>query len=333
MAYKKQIKLGVKFSVKLPNSREQEFEVSDFNEHTFDVLGTEITNTTSYAPPEAFVVDKTRGIIKLVFNDNIPQATPLEIIVFGIVAEKKVTTQKKVLFSDEKVQAIKDTPKSMAAWLWALVKTSVAAFIIASLLLFFIKDTKPGAIINKLWVYINAAKIVEIAENFDARIITNSHPVYKTGTFLEFNKIYQKTFNTEENLKGLYAFVGNDFFVTKDLIKDDSGFVLQDREGAASYCAMMGGRLLNIMELKVYLAKQYANIENFLWPVALRPGMAEWSETKQSFYDNYWIYLKKDKKTLNIIEGMPTKDGFISVDEDDFDLSFRCGFEARTYLP
>jgi len=324
---RQRIKFGTKFPVQVSNTGEHEFEVLNFHEKAFDRLICNITNTTSFPPPEVYISDESAGIIKAKFNAGTPPGKALELLIQRRVAQTVITEEKKVLLDGESV-------KKAASGSWAIIKNMFWGFLIASLFLLLIKGTYFGDIIVGVWSKLNAAKVASAVSDFDPRILTNDHPVYKTAAFTQYNTNYKHFFGPESELRELYAFVGEDFFVTKDLIKNSDGsYFLATKSDADAYCEEIGARLPSPAELDTHLPEKYLNIENFTWPVNLRSNVPEWTGEKES-WDNYWLYLKDGKNPIKdeivyLSEKKQTK--LVSADNGDYRFAFRCVFSERYY--
>jgi hypothetical protein len=331
---RQKIELGKPFTVAVPNSREKEFEVLNLQSHNFDRLICKILNSTSYAPPGAYVTDSTNNIIRIRFEDSrLNLNTPLEMIVQGAVDRKVEVVEKKVLFDSQKTV---ESMKSAANGTVRALKIAFWSFIALSILFYFIKSSAFGDFIIDVWSRFNAAQVIRMTEELDPRIMTNKHHVYETAAFGEFDILYKRNFGSGKKLKKLYRFAGNDFFVTQDLIKNrDGSFMLVTKSDAEDFCEMIAGRLLSMEELKAYLAGQYLTIENFIWPVSLRAEIPEWSGAKHR-WDNYWLYLKDvspdDVKEVDPDAKMTSDKKFVSADDGDVKAAFRCGFDGTIFL-
>lgn len=331
---RQEINLGELFTVSVPNTREKDFKVLNLQDHTFDGLICKITNSTSYAPPAAYVIDSVNNIIKIKFEDSrLNLNTALELIVQGAVSEKIEIVQKNVLLDGEKtVAAVKNT----ASGTWKALKIILWSFLALSFFFYFIKGSAFGNFVIDVWSKFNAAQVIKMSDQLDPRILTNKHPVYETAAFTEFDAVYKRNFGFRNNLKDLYQFAGYDFFVTGDLITNrDGSFMLVTKSDAEDFCELIAGRLLSTEELKAYLAGEYLTIENFIWPISLRGKIPEWSETRHNF-DNYWLYIKntpaEEIKDVDDIKLSPDKK-FIVADDGDVKAAFRCGFNGNLFLP
>lgn len=328
MTIRKQIRFGVPFTISVNNYREQEFEVLNFHDQKFDQPVCTIKNTTSYPPPTAYVTDAANGVIKLVFHEKTPYSASLELLVQAGVAQKVEVTETKVLLDGE---AAKEKAKQVAAGTWTTLKKAFWGFVIVSLIFWFVKGSTFGDWIISVWSKINAAQIIQMADEMDPRILTNKHPVYESAGFTQLNAYYKEEFGAKKDLKDLYRFVGNNFFVTADLIKNRDGSHMKvDREVAEEFCEIIAGRLLSTEELKAYLAGRYLTIENFIWPVSLRRNEPEWTGTKIA-WDNYFVYLKDSPNPVR--DEVPTVNKFVEADEDDYRFAFRCGFHENIFTP
>lgn len=332
---RQKIELGKPFTVAVPNSREKDFEVLNLGDHRFDGLICKILNTTSYAPPTAYIIDEVNNIIKIRFEDaRLNLNTALEMIVQGAVSEKIEVVQKTVLLDTRKTV---EAAKNAASGSWKTLKVIFWSFIALSIVFYFIKGSTFGDFIIEAWSKFNAAQVIKMADTLDPRILTNKHHVYETAAFTELDALYKRNFGSGKNLKELYRFAGNDFFVTADLIKNrDDSFMLVTKSEAENFCEMIAGRLLSIEELEAYLAAEYLTIENFIWPISLRGEIPEWSGTKDR-WDNYWLYLKN--ALPETVEGLDADDiksspykKFISADDGDVKAAFRCGFNGNIFL-
>lgn len=325
---RKQIKFGVKFAVSVTNTREQEFEVINFHDRPFDLLLCEIKNTTSYPPPNTYVADKEKGIIKVQYSNKIPTNTALEMIIQGGISQKTEVVEKKVLLDH---QAVKAGIEKTAAKTISALKTTLVLFIFTSLVWYMLSKSDWGQNIVNIAEKTNAPALINAVNDLDPRILTNKHPVYKSAPFTVMESIYKTHFNTDKSLSDLYNFVGDAFFVTKDLLKkQDGSYMLVTKSEADNFCERVGGRLLSINELKKYLAGQYLSIENFVWPISLKSYIPEWSGTKES-WDNYWLYLKDSVIPADIDSEAVGK--FVSADDGDIKAAFRCGFSENYYMP
>lgn len=332
---RQKIELGRPFAVVIPNSREKDFEVLNLGDHKFDGLVCKILNTTSYAPPTAYIIDEVNNIIKVRFEDvRLNPNAALEIIIQGVISEKIEVVRKTVLIDGQKTV---EAAKNAASGGWKALKVAFWSFIALSILFYFIKSSAFGDFIIEMWSRFNAAQVIKMTDEIDPRIMTNKHHVYETATFAEFEALYKRNFGSGKSLKKLYRFAGNGFFVTEDLIKNkDGSFMLATQSDAEDFCEMIAGRLLAMEELKAYLAGQYLTIENFIWPVSLRAEIPEWSGIKYR-WDDYWLYLK-DTHPDNIkgidqddIKLSPDKK-FIVADDGDVKAAFRCGFDGTIFL-
>lgn len=332
---RQKIELGKPFTVAVPNSREKDFEVLNLHDHRFDGLICKILNSTSYAPPTAYVIDEVNSVIKIRFEDSrLNLNTALEMIVQGAVSEKIEVVQNTVLLDTQKTVA---AVKNAASGSWKTLKVIFWSFIALSALFYFIKGSAFGDFIIDAWSRFNAAQVIKMTDDLDPRILTNKHHVYETAAFTEFDALYKRNFGFGKKLKELYRFAGNDFFVTQDLIRNkDGSFMLVTKSKAEDFCEMIAGRLLSTEELMVYLAGQYLTIENFIWPISLRGEIPEWSETKDR-WDNYWLYMKN--ALPETVEGIDEDDmelspdkKFISADDGDVKAAFRCGFDGNIFL-
>lgn len=327
---RKQIKFGVPFTISVNNFREHEFEVANFHDQKFDQLACAIKNTTTLPPPTVYVTDAINGIIKLIFHPKTPINAGLELLVKDGVAQKVEVTEQRILFPDG---AIAGKFRSATSGSWLTIKKMFWGFLLASTVFWFVKGTVFGDWVIGVWSKINAAQVIQMADELDPRILTNRHAVYESAGFTQFNAVYKASFGADKNLKNLYRFVGNGFFVTADLVKDrNGGYLRLEREDAEELCETIAGRLLSVEELPAYLAGQYLTVENPAWPVSLRSNEPEWSKTKASsmFGDDYYVYLK-DSENPNPRKTV-TADKFVSLDEDDYKLAFRCGFEEKTFV-
>jgi len=333
---RQKIELGKPFTVAVPNSREKDFEVINLQNHNFDLLICKILNSTSYAPPTAYITDQTNNIIKIRFDDSrLNLNTPLELIVQGVVNEKIEVVQKNVLLDGEKTAA---AVQKAASGSWKTIKFIFWSFFFLSTFFYFIKSTTFGDFIIDVWSRFNAAQVIKMTDEMDPRILTNKHHVYETAAFTEFNALYKRNFGSGKKLKDLYRFAGNNFFVTDDLIQNkDGSFMLVTKSQAEKFCEMIAGRLLSVEELGAYLAGQYLTIENFIWPISLRAAVPEWSGTKYR-WDDYWLYLK-NAPVENIkdideddIKLSPDKK-FVVADDGDVKAAFRCGFDGNIFSP
>lgn len=329
---RKIISLGPEFAVKVSGTREQEFEVTNLHDETFDYLKCEILNSTSWSPPKVFVTDYINKIIKIKFTDSrIPETTSLLLSVQGVVTQKIEVVENKVLLDGAKTkEAVKDGVGEM----WKYIKAMFLAFILGSILLYFVKGTTFGNFVIDMWSNVNAGRVIQIADELDPRILTNKHPVYETAAFTELNAQYKNDLGDKKNLSKLYSFVGNGFFVTNDLITDAKGdFLKLSNPDAENYCSLIGGRLLEISELQAYLAGKYLTIENFIWPVSLRAKISEWSSSNVS-WDNYWVYVKSSLEDIGEFENVKLLANNYKMIEfdDDEEFAFRCGFSANLYM-
>jgi hypothetical protein len=335
MTIRKQIKLDSPFSVSVPNARLIELELVDAEDKHLDFLSCEITNTTNYAPPKAYLIDRVNRIIRLEFGATIPISTALEMRITAVQPTVEETIIKRPLLSDEAAQTVKKSPLAFAMFLFTSVKWTLISFVIGSIFLYIISDTRTGDILNKF----NAATGAKTLKNFDMRIATNNHPIYKSSVFLTVNARYKKEFGDDKDLSKLYRFVGNreaedgsktGFFVTEDIIYDKDGMPLALSKGdAEDYCELAGGMLLNRSELETYLAQQYAGINNFFWPVQRRSRISEWTENSASWlFGRSWIYLKEEG--LNPTDNKPR--GRFVVAGNGVKAAFRCGFSENIYM-
>lgn len=325
---RKKIRLGVPFAISVPNVREQNLEIINLNDQPFDELKCEILNSTSYAPPVIRVTDAINNIVNCKFIDNsIPLNTPLELIIQGFVRQKIEVIKKTVLLDGTKT---KEAAAKATSSVWRAFKFMFLSFAIASFGLYFIKGSIFGNFIIDIWKHFNAAQMIEIVDELDPRIHTNRHVVYQSAAFTEFNALYKRNFGAKKELSRLYNFVGQGFFVTKDLIYEGDELFLVTKSDADDYCEMIGGRLLEIQELLSYLAGQYLTIENFMWPIELRPQTPEWSGTKHSWWDNFYLYIKDSENPIK--EEPLTKNKFVVADDGDIKAAFRCGFGENMYL-
>lgn len=333
---RKQINLGPEFAVIVNAAREQEFEVLNLYDAPFDYLKCSILNSTSWLPPEVYVTDEVNKIIKIKFTDNrLPANTSLLLSVQGCVKQKIEIVETKVLLDGAAVKAgIQDGASSV----WLYCKSMFMLFLLASILLFFVKGTIFGDFVLDMWEHFNAAKFVKKAYELDPRVVSNKHQVYQTAHFTEANSIYKEQFGNDKELAELYRFAGNDFFVMQDLAKDSTGItLLVTYSDAVDFCDWRFGRLMDMAELKAYLAKEYLKVENPFWPINLRPYVAEWSgEDYSMLSDDYWLYLKKMDPL--IVEGIDpgnikfNKDKrFILADDGDAKAAFRCAFNGNIY--
>lgn len=333
---RQKIYLGKPFTVAVPNTREKEFEVLNLQDHDFDSLICKVMNSTSYAPPTAYITDEVNNIIKIKFEDpRLNLNTGLEMIVQGAVSEKIEVVEKKVLLDGEEV---KKTAKNAASGGWRALKVIFWSFIALSFFFYFIKGSVFGDFIINSWSNFNAAQVIKMTDKLDPRILTNKHPVYETAAFTEFNAAYKRNFGYGKNLKELYRFVGNDFFVTEDLTKNkDGSFMLVTLGKAEDFCELISGQLLSTEELRAYLAGKYLTIENFIWPVSLRDKVPEWSANRYE-YDDYWLYIKAALPAT--IKGLDNDDiklspdkKFVVADNGDVKAAFRCAFHGNMFLP
>lgn len=329
MTTRKQIRFGVPFTISVNNYREQEFEVLNFHDQEFDQIVCAIKNTTSYPPPAAYVTDASQGIIKLVFHEKTPYNASLELLVQGGVAQKVEVTEQKIMFEEG---AIRDKAKAAVSGTWTTAKKMFWGFMAASVIFWFVKGTTFGDWIIGVWSKINAAQVIQMADELDPRILTNRHEIYESSAFTEMNAAYKREFGAKRDLRDLYRFVGQDFFVMADLARNHDGSCMRtDREDAEAFCERIAGRLLSTEELLAYLAGQYLTIENFTWPVSLRADEPEWTDTKVTAYDNYFIYLKDAPNPVE--DKKPTPNKFVEADEDDYKIAFRCGFSGNIFRP
>ena len=333
---RQKIYLGKPFTVSVPNSREKDFEVLNLQEHEFDSLTCAITNSTSHAPPKAWITDSVNNIIKIRFDDSrLNLNTALEMIVQGAVIQKVEVVRKTVLLDGEKTaEAVKNT----ASRGWKALKITFWSFIILSLFFSFIKGSAFGDFMIETWSRFNAAQVIKLADELDPRILTNKHPVYETAAFAEFQAVYKRNFGSKKNLKNLYRFAGNGFFVTEKLVENKDGSpALLTKSEADNHCELLAGRLLSTKELRAYLAGQYLTVENVIWPVSLQALIPEWSGTKYA-WDNYWLYLKDGLP--DSVKGLDTNNiktspggRFVVADDGDVKAAFRCGFTENLFLP
>lgn len=335
-----QIKLGDIFTMRRPASGEKEFEVLNFHKVEFDFLTCTIENSTSFAPPDVFVTDKEAGRIKLKGFSQVPQTMSLEICVQGAKATKLVTEEKRVLLSDETLAAAKEAPKKALFAGWTTLKRYFFAFCAFSIILYAVKGTAIGDFINRAWAWFNAAKVVEVASDFDPRIATNKHSVYQSSEFLFAAASYKEMFqDSKKTLPELYNFVGdrhNDknqpigFFVMKDVVLDKEGHPLLMKKGnAADHCELMGGLLLERGDL-IYLAQQYAGVDNFFWPIKRRSYLPEWTADGHSsipFFKTSWLFLKEDGE--NPTDEKPVN--MLVAVRNSQKHAFRCVFSESLY--
>lgn len=332
-----QIKFGVPFTVSVGNAREQEFEVLNFHDAPFDFVLCKITNTTSETPPEVYVTDQLNGIIKAKFSAQTSIGANLEMIIQGGVAQKNIIEEKKVLFSDEKLEAVKQAPKVGLLASLRMIKYLVLSFVVGSLFLYALRNTNLGQALTNF----NAAKGAKVLENFDHRIHTNKHPIYKTADFVALNAEYKREFGDDQDLERLYNFVGDvkvqngvvtGMFILKDLARDQKGLpVLATWFDADKHCEKMGGILLSSNELKTYLADQYIGVDNFLWPIQRRSNTREWTADQHSsipFFKTFWMFLKRDP--TNPSQKQP-QNGFVIASGKE-KAAFRCGFSENFYI-
>ena len=339
-----QIKLGTEFSITLPNGREKDFEVINLHQTdadgkpiVFDSLKCQIINSTSWYPPLVYIIDDVNHIIKIKFTDStIPMTTSLTLLVQGCVStvvEEKVTN---ILLDPVK---LKEGTIAAASDLWLYMKKSMYLFGGASILLYFMSGSTFGDWILHVWSNLNAGQVIQTAQKMDTRILTNKHEVYNSAAFLEYNALYKRNHGSDSDLSKLYNVVGNGMFVTKYLIIDNYGkTLLLDHGDAKDYCRNIGGRLLEVEELKAYLAGKYLDFENLAWPIRLHEEVPEWTADNVS-WDNYWVFVK-DKKGLSYSHSgvsfgdvRPLKDGYTLVEADDgVELAFRCGFTEDYYI-
>ena len=295
------IKLGVPFALSVNNAREHEFIVSNFHDAPFDSLLCKITNTTSYPPPKAYETDATNAVIRIEFDNKIPTGSKLELLVQGAIAQKTIIEEKKVLLSDEKIeagtQALKKAPSTLAKMIfWCLF----APFVAGSLFLYLIKDSDIGKVLSR----VNAAEGARALANFDPRIHTNKHSVYKNAEFMTDNAEYKKKYG--DDLSDLYNYVGDivddignatGVFVLKDVVRDKKGNpIIATWSEADSRCEEMGGLLLDREFQLTYLAQQYFGRDNFLWPIKRNSDIREWASDKYGgifFFKTYWMFLKE----------------------------------------
>jgi hypothetical protein len=327
------INFGQVFTLTVPNSKEKEFKVENYHDQPFDTLRCFIKNTTSYPDPEIIISDATNGVIKLIFHPTTVAGIPLEMEVKRGIDQRIVEQVSRPILNAESVKDAANATTTFFGDVWKRLKTTVIIFIGLSVLFYAIKGTKTGEFLLEVWQKVNAAKIVSMVDELDPRILTNRHELYSSIEWTQFTTYYKKQFGADTDPQNIYNYVGNDFFVTKDLVTDKAGkLLLVDREEAEDICEQIGGRLLNIEELKAYLAGQFIGVENITWPIKLRPYTPEWTDTKVSFYDNYYLYIKDAPKPPESNK-QPTSDRFIEVDEDEVDAAFRCGFPTAYYLP
>jgi hypothetical protein len=333
------IYLGRPFTIVRPPSGEKELYVANFDEAPFDFLKCTIQNSTSYSPPDAFVTDSVNKIIKVKGFDGVPNTASMELIVQGVRSVKTVNVieEKKVLLSDETLQAVKDAPKAAAAFTYLNLKRSFWAFMFVSFILFIIKGTSFGDKVNEVWSWFNAARVINIAENFDMRIASNKHPVYETSEFTAINARYKERFGDDKDLRNLYHFAGNTkienghmsgYFITGDLIMKGGKPWLVSKGKAEDYCEVMGGVLPTRAELKTFLAQQYVGIDNFVWPIKRRNTEPEWSSDDYSWLFNSWIYLKEGGENST---GNEVINGFVKA-SDSTKAAFRCSFYGHHYI-
>ncbi len=339
------IKLGTEFSITLPNGREKDFEVenlhqqdADGNPIVFDSLKCQIMNSTSWSPPVVYVIDDVNHIIKIKFTDStIPMTTPLTLLVQGCVSTVVVEKVTNVLFSGEKV---KESISAGASDLWTYVRKSIYLFGGASIFLYFISGSIFGDWVLNAWSNLNAAKMIQMSNQMDSRILTNKHKVYQTAAFIKYNSTYKWTYGDTHDLSELYNYVGNETFLTKHLIKNADGSIMAaDHGDAGNYCRSIGGRLLKIEELEAYLAGKYISLENMAWPIRLHEQTPEWTADNVS-WDNYWVYVK-DKKGLSynhadesFEDGVRSlNNGYTLIEADDgIEFAFRCAFTEDLYI-
>lgn len=329
----KQIKLGVEFTLVVSNAREQSFEVTNLNDESFDSLKCSIQNSTSWAPPQAFVTDKVCRIIKIKFLDNsIPMTTSLSLLVQGCVNQVTVIEEKKVLLDGA---ALKEGITQRASDTWTWLKKSCYFFVFASIFLWFVSGTTFGDWLLNIWANFNAAKVIQMSNEADTRIFTNRHHLYQTAAFLEKNAQYKRIFGSSGDLSKLYNVVGNGTFLTIKLIRDRDGNILYyDHGDASNYCRGIGGRLLEVDELVAYLAGRYLSVENMIWPIRLEETTAEWTSSNYS-WDNYYVYVKRGNITANmkVHDYVSLRNGyFIKAIDDGYKFAFRCGFTEELYI-
>ncbi len=325
MTSRKLVELGVPFTLTVNNSREQDLEVKNLHETTFDELRASIVNSTSYAPPVVFVTDELNKIVKIKFTDtSIPANSPFLIRVNSHINTVKIVEEKKVLIDGEK---IKEAATNATSTAWRSLKIMFFVFLALAFFFYLIRGSTFGNIAIELWSRFNAAQVIKEMDELDPRIHKNIHEVYQTAGFTEMNALYKRNHGRNKNLAKLYNYVGNDFFVTKDLIYRGGRLLVVTWSDAQEYCELAGGRLLKVEELNAYLAGRYITVENFLWPIKLRPQIPEWSKNKYSWPDNYVVYNKDGRE--NEKEGV-----VLTVGDDGSDhYAFRCGFVGNIYLP
>lgn len=332
-----QIQLGVEFSITLPNGREKDFEVTNLKDAPFDSLKCSIINSTSWSPPVAYVIDSTCNIIKIKFTDtSIPLTTSLTLLVQGCVSTIQVEEVTNVLLDGAK---LKEGTIAVASDFYSYAKKSAYLFIGASVLLFFISGSTFGDWILNVWSNLNAGKVIQASQKMDTRVLTNKHEVYRSATFLEYNALYKRNNGRDADLAQIYNVVGNGTFVTKYLIIDKYGqTLLLDHGDAQSYCRQIGGRLLEVEELKAYLAGKYLTLENLAWPIRLHEETPEWTASNVS-WDNYWVYVK-DLEGLSIShsgvsfgDSKTLTNGYTLKEADDGnEFAFRCGFTEDFFV-
>lgn len=332
-----QIQLGVEFSITLPNGREKDFEVTNLKDAPYDSLKCSIINSTSWSPPTAYVIDPLCNIIKIKFTDTtIPSTTSLTLLVQGCVNTVQVEEVTNVLIDPAK---LKEGITAGATDLLSYIKKSVWLFLGASVLLFFISGSTFGDWVLNAWSNLNAGKVIQASQKMDTRILTNKHEVYGSPTFLEYNALYKRNNGRDADLAQIYNVVGNGAFVTKYLIIDEYGkTLLLDHGDAQSYCRQIGGRLLEVEELRAYLAGKYLSLENLAWPIRLHEETPEWTASNVS-WDNYWVYVK-DLEGLSLShsgvdfgESQTLTNGYTLKEADDgYEFAFRCGFTEEFYI-
>lgn len=333
------IELGRPFTIVCPDTGEKEFYVKNLTDSPFNELRCSITNSTSYAPPKAFVTDKTNKIIKLKGFAGIPPTTSLSILVQGEVFQQVIVneTHKTVLLSDEKLEAAKQVPKKGLLAIWKYIKWSIFFLIAGSFLLHLGQNTQVGKILNNF----NAATGAKVLENFDLMIATNNHPLYETSAFMMLNAQHKEEFGDDQDLSKLYHFAGNvksdrgmktGVFVLRDVVRDQKGLpVMKTWNEADSRCEKMGGLILNKSGLKTYLAKQYAGVTNFIWPIQRHSSIREWTGDSHSgipFFKTSWMFIKEDGVNPTDKEA---KDGFV-VAKNSEKGAFRCWFSETFYM-
>jgi len=346
MTSRMRIKLGTEFSVTLPNGREKDFEVTNLhqmdeegNPIVFDSLKCQIMNSTSWSPPTVYIIDTVNHVVKIKFTDKtIPITTPLTLLVQGCVSTVVVEKVTNILLDGEK---LKEGTAAVASDLWLYIKKSIYLFGGASVFLYFISGSVFGDWILNVWSSLNAGKVIQTTQKMDTRILTNKHDVYNSSAFLEYNATYKRNYGDKVDLSDIYNVVGNGSFVTKYLIIDIYGRTLfLDHGDAQNYCRSIGGRLLEVEELKAYLAGKYLTLENLAWPIRLHEELSEWTATNVS-WDNYWVYVK-DQSSLNYThpeisfkdnEKKSLSNGYTLMEVDDGrEFPFRCGFTEDYYI-